>query len=144
MAWIELTPQAVKARLSALEYEHYNAAAEHAHDFDMLEEIIIQVIALVRGKVRACRSNLAGVGPAGTIPDECLHAAATIARASLCAAFPVSEGETDLRASELRDANAFLDKVAEGGVSIESATGGAVPGAEPFFFGGGRLHHFRQ
>lgn len=144
MAWIELTPLAVKARLSALEFEHYNAAAQHAQDFDMLEEIIKQVVALVRGKVRACKANIAGVGPAGTIPEECLHAAATIARASLCASFPVSEGETDLRGSELTDANQFLDSVASCAVSIESSTGGNIPGTNPFLYGGDPVRNFRQ
>lgn len=144
MAWIELTRQAVQARLSAPEHHHYLAAARHAAEFDMLDEILIQVTATIRGKVRACRANLAGVGPAGTIPEECLHAAATLARASLCASFPVAEGETDLRREELRNAWAFLDSVASCQVSIESADGTHIPGTHPVSFGGAPLLHFHQ
>lgn len=136
MAWIQLTQQAVKARLSRAESDQYIAAAENATEFDMLDEIIAQTVALVRSKVGACRANLVGMGPAGTIPEECLHAAATIAKSSLCASFPVAEGETDLRKTELANANTFLVDVASCNVAITPATGTA-PTTDPMMWGSG-------
>lgn len=143
MAWIELSQQAVKARLSRTEFDDYISAAERSTDFDLLGEIIKQVVALVRSKVRACKANIDGMGADGTIPEECLHAAATIAKASLCASFPVASGETDLRREELRQANAYLDSVASCSISI-AGSGGNVPGTSGVAFGGDRYMDFRQ
>jgi hypothetical protein len=134
--WVQLTAQAVKARMSANEHALYVKAAGHSQDFDMMAEIISQTVSLVRSKVAACRDNVANMGTAGLIPDECLHAAATIAKASLCAAFTVSEGETDLRKEELRLAHAYLDSVASCSVSIEGASG-QPPNAAPVAYGSG-------
>lgn len=143
MSWTSLTPKSVKARLSKQEHAHYIAASNNATDFDMLGEIIAQVTGLVRSKVAAWRPNLEGMGQGSTIPGECLHAAATIARSSLCAAFPVSEGETDLRKTELTNAHAYLDSVAQGTTTI-AASDGSFPGADSVSFGGDRLMDFSQ
>jgi hypothetical protein len=136
MAWVQLTQKAIKARLSRSESDQYIAAAENATEFDMLDEIIAQTVALVRSKVAGCRANIAGMGPPGTIPEECLHAAATIAKSSLCASFPVAEGETDLRKTELANANTFLVDVSSCNVSITGHTETA-PNPSPLTWGSG-------
>jgi hypothetical protein len=65
------------------------------------------VTAMVRGKVASCRDNLSKLGPAGTIPSECLFSAATIARDALVGALPLTEGATDVRKEELRHPHVF-------------------------------------
>lgn len=96
-----------------------------------LPGIIDQVTALVRAKVASCSRNLSKMGPAGMIPSECLWAACTIARSSLAASLPVSEGETDPRASELREAHKMLSDVAECKLMIEDASGNIPESVNP-------------
>lgn len=131
MAWIALTPANIKGRLAKDELESYVDAGEQAtDDVDTLAEIILQVTAMVRGKVASCRDNLSKLGPAGTIPDECLFAASTVARDALVGSLPLSEGSTEVRREELRKAHAFLDAVASCEVRIEDAAG-IIPESEP-------------
>jgi hypothetical protein len=146
MSWIALTPAAIQARLAKDELESYLDAGEHAADgLDALGEIIAQVTAMVRGKVASCRDNLSKLGPAGTIPDECLFAASTIARDALVGSLPLSEGSTELRREELRKAHDFLDSVARCEVRIEDATGEiaeAAQGTAASSYGGSPLLNF--
>ena len=126
MSWIIVTKDHISARLSADESESYVTAADQAKDgIDILDGIIAQVTAMVRSKVGANRDNRHQMGPSGTIPDECLFAACTIARDALIGSLPLSEGATDLRKEELRKAYEFLDAVANGDVLIESPLGDA-------------------
>jgi len=144
MSWLPLDPDEVKARLSNKEFQAYLAAARNSQDFDMLEKIIGQTVSMVRAKVLTCRANVTGTGPAGTIPEECLHAAVTIARSSLCASFPVGEGETDMRRAELEKAHAFLDSVATCEVVIAAHATGAIPGTTSVVHGGSSPLDFAQ
>jgi len=122
--WITLTPANIKGRLAKDELESYvDAGAQADEGVDTLAEIITQVVAMVRGKVASNPSNTGKMGAAGTIPDECLFAACTIARDALVGSLPLSEGSTDVRKEELRNAHAFLSSVASGDVRIENAAG---------------------
>lgn len=130
MSWIPLTPDNIKGRLAKGELESYVDAADQAIDgVNTLEEIISQVTAMVRGKVASCRDNLSKLGPAGTIPEECLFAACTIARDALVGSLPLSEGATEVRKEELRKSHSFLDSVASCAVRIENASG-VIPETE--------------
>ena len=107
MAWITLTSEHVKDRLA---FDELNAIeATGGGDGDRLTGILAQVTSLVRAKVAACDDN--SIGDAGTIPEECLHAAATLAKHDLRATLP-STGldESDLRADEYRAAQDFYRK----------------------------------
>lgn len=128
MSWITITQDHVKARLSKDEYDSYTlTGGQLTNDgTDIVAAIISQVTAMVRGKVASCRDNLSKMGPAGTIPNECLFAAATIARDALVGALPLTEGATDVRKEELRQAHEFLNSVARCEIRIEDAAG-AIP-----------------
>jgi len=128
MSWIALTEAHVLTRLSELEKAAYEDAGESSPPADRLTGILEQVTALVRGKVASCDENLGKLGSAGTIPEECLWAAATIARGSLAASLPLAEGETDPRAEEARKAHQILDQVAACEIRIEDE-GGSIPEA---------------
>ena len=129
MPWITLTQDHVKARLAKDEAESYVVAGGQFLDgSDILDGIIAQVTAMVRGKVASNPDNLSKLGAAGTIPDECLFAACTIARDSLVGSLPLSEGATEVRKEELRQAHAFLNDVASGKVRIEDSAG-SIPEA---------------
>jgi hypothetical protein len=131
MAWLAITPDNVRARLSADELDSYlSAAQEPPHGMDAMAEILAQVTAMVRGSVASCRDNLAKLGSAGTIPSECMFAACTIARDALIGSLPLSEGVTDVRKEELRKAHEFLRSVASCDIRIES-TNGTIPEAVP-------------
>ncbi|MEM9235193.1 MAG: hypothetical protein AAGB14_00340 [Verrucomicrobiota bacterium] len=122
MSWVTLTESDVLARLSENEKTCYEETGEES-PADRLTGIILQVTALVRGKVASCDENLGKLGAAGTIPSECLWAAATIARGSLVASLPLEEGETDPRSEELKKAHAILDQVAACELRIEDPSG---------------------
>ena len=122
--WITPTTDNVKARIAKDELESDLDAIDQAGDgVDVMAGILSQVVALVRGKVASCRDNLVKMGTAGTIPDECLFAACTIARDALVGSLPLSEGATELRKTELRLAHEFLTAVAKGEVRIEDGSG---------------------
>jgi len=107
----------------------YEEAGDSSGLTTNLAGILAQVTGLVRGKVAACRDNLGKLGAAGTIPEECVFAAATIARDALVGSLPLSEGATEVRREELRRAHEFLDSVAackvrvDGEEVTEAATG---------------------
>ena len=124
MSWLALTTDHVKARLAKDEIDNYVVAGgQFADGSDILDGIITQITSMVRGKVASNPDNLSKLGAAGTIPDECLFAACTIARDSLVGSLPLSEGATEVRKEELRQAHAFLDAVASGKVRIEASDG---------------------
>lgn len=131
MSWLAITPAHLSARLSADEFSSYVDAAQPAPDgIDQIAGIIAQVTAMVRGKVASWRDNLPKMGSAGTIPDECLFSACTIARDALVGSLPLSEGSTEVRKEELRKAHDFLTSVAKGEVRIESPDG-TIPETPP-------------
>jgi len=124
MSWITLSENHLKARLSRSELESYVEAGEQALAGEqVVERILEQVTSLVRGKVAANEDNLDKMGDAGTIPDECLFAACTIAREALVGSLPLSEGSTEVRKEELRKAYEYLDQVESGKVRIADSDG---------------------
>lgn len=130
MSWITLTADNIRGRLAKDELDNYLIAGDQADEgVDAIAEIILQVTAMVRGKVASNRDNLAKMGAAGTIPDECLFAACTIARDALIGSLPLPDSSTEVRKEELRKAYTFLDSVASGGVRIEDTTG-TIPETE--------------
>lgn len=145
MAWITLTLQHVKARFSSKELEAVKEFAEHSQDFDQIQGILDQVTLQVRGKVQGCEKNRSVMGSTGTIPDECLFAAVTIARRAILNSLPVEFGDTDARVSELTSANDFLDSVASCDVVVSGADG-TIPGAgsSSICYGGQPLQNFAQ
>lgn len=137
--WIALTADHVKARLS--EEEIFAIEDTGGGDGNRLTGIIGQVTALVRAKVSACHRN--SLGADGTIPEECLHAAATLAKHDLRASLPVtgSDDEGDLRKEEYRGAMDFLRDVAACKIGIEK-DGGGLEGRESGCFGGDLKYDF--
>ena len=145
MSWTALTADNIRGRLSRDELDGYMTAGDQESDgVDALTEIILQVTAMVRGKVASNVANITKMGAAGTIPDECLFAASTIARDALVGSLPLSEGATEVRKEELRKAHSFLDSVASGGVRIEDADGALpeTPTAASVSYGGNTLLEF--
>jgi hypothetical protein len=127
MSWITLSEDELLARLSSTELDSIQSAGETTPT-DRITGILSQVTELVRGKVATCAENLALMGPAGTIPSELQWAAVTIARASLIASLPISNGETDPRQEEFREATRQLDAAARCELKIASEDG-SLPGA---------------
>ena len=125
--WITITPENILGRLAQSELEEYQAVGNLSDEetpppvVDKLAEIIGQVTTMVRGKVLACQSNERHMGPAGTIPKECLFAACTIARNAFVSSLPINEAITDARNEETRQAHSFLDAVARCEVALESS-----------------------
>lgn len=128
MAWIQLTEHHVLSRLSEDERDNHEATGENAPR-DRLAGILEQVTLLVRSKVVACDENLAKVGPAGTIPDELLWAAAAIARNSLVASLPLAEGESSPRDKEVSEAHRQLNDAAACKLRI-AGPAGTLPEAD--------------
>ena len=95
--------------MSARELEVYESVAGEgdAVAIDRMAAVVAQVLASFRGAIRA-NPNVAAMGEAGTLPDFCILPAATIARNALIGLNPVSEGMTDPRRDEEREAQRFL------------------------------------
>ena len=140
MAWITLTVDQVRDRLAFDELGAIEATG--GGDGDRLAGILLQVTALVRAKVGACDDN--PLGDAGTIPEECLHAAATLAKHDIRASLPSTglEDEGDLRKDEYRAAQDFLSDVAACDIGIEKPDGSYIGGGDTGCFGGDPLYKF--
>jgi hypothetical protein len=138
MSWIALTSAHIKARLAEEELDAIEDTG--GGDGDRLTGIIAQVTSLVRAKVAACHKNQ--LGPSGTIPEECLHAAATIAKHDIRASLP-STGldDSDLRKDEYREATSFLNAVSRCEIGIED-DGGSIAGRDSGCYGGDPKHNF--
>lgn len=139
MPWITLNEDHIKARLA--EDELYSIEGTGGGAGNRLAGIIIQVTAMVRAKVAACHKNK--LGPSGTIPEECLHSAATIAKHNIRASLSStgSEDEGELRKDEYREAITFLNKVASCDIGIEAETG-QVSGRASGCYGGEPYYNF--
>tara|TARA_R110000851_G_scaffold123855_1_gene253818 strand:+ start:458 stop:886 length:429 start_codon:yes stop_codon:yes gene_type:complete len=113
MAWITLTEQHIKSRLSVNELETVNdAGQESGSEVSRLPGIITQATGLVRGRVSSCRDNQ--LGEAGMIPEELLWAAAAICKYMLLNSIPTgSELGLDERKEENRRAHDMLDQAAK-------------------------------
>lgn len=126
MPWIPLTADHVKSRLSLDEIECIEETG--GGDGDRLAGILTQVTALVRGKASACRTTI--MGASGTIPEESIHAAATIALNDLRATLPTTgtDDEGSIRKDQYRDAVSFLSALSKCEVDVnDAATAAATP-----------------
>lgn len=139
MPWITLTSYHVRDRLASDELDVIESVGGGSGD--RLTGILAQVTSLVRSKVNACHKNSPGV--AGTIPEECLHAAATIAASDLRASIPSMGGddENKLRSEALRMAHEFLKDVSKCEIGIEDEVG-TVAGSDSGCYGGDVKHSF--
>jgi hypothetical protein len=113
MAWITLTEDHIKDRLSANELETWDDAGQDAgSEVSRIPGIIIQAVGLVRGRVASCRDNQ--LGAAGLIPEELLWAAATIAKYMMLNSIPaIADNSQDERKEENRRAHDMLDQAAK-------------------------------
>ena len=134
MAWITLTTEDIRNRLAECELDAIEETGGGTGD--RLAGILDQVTSLVRAKVGACNRN--ELGAAGTIPQECLHSAATIARHNLRATLPTtgSEDEGEMRRSEYQDAMNFLNDVAECKIGIVLESTSEIGGRANGCYGG--------
>lgn len=143
MPWITLTLDHIKSRLSEAEITCYDEVGR-LEDGEVTSRItgpsgvIFQVTQLIRSKVVSCHKNK--LGPRGTIPEECIHAAVSIARHNITSTPGGDDGERD-RDEEYRDAMSFLRDVSRCAISIKSPDG-EIGGRGSGCFGGDLKHNF--
>lgn len=119
----------------------YEAASNDGED-EKLPGIIMQVVPLIRGKVASCHEVLC-MGPANTIPDELLWAAAAICKYSLALVIPgLSEEQDQMRQEEYRKAMSQLDQAARCELTVSSPSGSSQPTPSPSACGGAPLEQF--
>lgn len=139
MPWISLTSDHVKARLAEEELTAIEGAGGGTGD--RLAGIIQQVTSLVRAKVAACHKN--ELGASGTIPEECLYSACTIAKHSLLSSVSSYTGDDGkLRGEEFREANKFLYDVAKCEIGISTEDDTTVSGSDSGSYGGAPIYDF--
>lgn len=119
MSWITLTEDDVLAGLSGAEAAAHRTVLLSPGQSDPLVAILASVTQEVRSRVKACDSNKLDEDGA-TIPDECRHHAAALARYRLLSRFPLEIAES--RREEMRSAEKFLNNVAACKVSIVQPT----------------------
>lgn len=128
MSWQTFTEADVKARLSTLELETYESAARQNAEEDRLPVIVSQVLGQFRGAIRS-NPHVTEFGPAGTLPDFCISWAAVLARTALIGLTPTTEGQTDPRREEHRDAVKGLEAVRTMNASAFALTDPTAPTA---------------
>ena len=130
--WITLQPDDLASRLAAAEYAALQTAAVGAYG-NTIPNVLNDVIAEVRGRVAACKSNQ--LGPEGTIPEELKATALAIARWRCLSRLPgMKSMQDEARRVEYSDALALLADVAKCAFAItqptapiEADTGGTTP-----------------
>jgi hypothetical protein len=123
MAWQTLNADDMTSALTQPERDLFESGAASSGT-DRLDQILIWVVALVRGKVAACAKNREYMGPDGTVPAELYGDAIEIARYKLLTSFP--QGKLfidDARVRGYSDAVKHLDDAAAGTLAVEVATG---------------------
>ena len=142
MPWIHLTLSHIKSRLSEVEIDAYEEVGrsdgDEASRVTGPSGIIYQITQLIRSKVSSCTENV--LGEEGTIPDECIHAAVSIARHNITSTPGGDGGERD-RDDEYRDAMNFLRDIARCDVKIVNPSG-EVATKSGGCFGGQPLREF--
>jgi hypothetical protein len=117
MAWITLTSESIKGRLTKPEIDSIPSVARQANQTTdgLIAEATDQIVREIRGHVSVKYT----LGAAGTIPDELENAALSLIRRVIFTRVPGLEdlfGE--LRKSEASDAQALLRRVADGKFAI--------------------------
>jgi len=113
MAWIQLTADHIRDRLSANELETWDdAGQDEGNVVSRIPGIIDQAVGLIRGRVATCRDNQ--LGAAGLIPEELLWAGATIAKYMMLNSIPaVGDSAQSERSEENRRAYDMLEQAAD-------------------------------
>jgi hypothetical protein len=142
MAWIPLTENDIKARMSAQELTVWDTSGQDSGEvISRIPSIITQVTGLVRGRVASCREST--LGAACLIPEELLYAAATLAKNAILNSLPTSEENTsEGRAEENRQANAQLDQAAKCELQITGEDSTTTANQVESTFGGDPLLTF--
>lgn len=135
MAWLTISVDDVKTRLTGAELSAVQSAALAEGQTDPLPEIVGQVVDEMRGYMAAGGVTL---GESGTIPKKLLGASLAIIRYRLATRLPVKSLLTEQRVAENRDALALLDRVASGRFLVEEpetedteVTGSPAPSINP-------------
>lgn len=132
MAWVELTVEDLKPRLSGPELTLLQSRALATGQSDPVPEVIAQAIDEVRGYVSSNRKNV--LGPAGTIPAQLKRAAVSIAIWDL-AGRPGAGGKivrTEDRKDAYNDAMKLLERVSKDEFAVEAPeSAGPEVAAEP-------------
>ena len=126
MAWIAITPDDVKTRLTGAEVAALKSVALAPGQGDPLDEIIAHVTNEVRGYVAANVKNT--LGAAGTIPAKLLSAALAIIRYRVATRLPTKSLLTEDRVRENDAAIRLLERVADDKFAIEDPITGDVSG----------------
>jgi len=143
MAWIQLTENDIRSRLSANEIESWNDAGQDAGaEVSRIPGIITQVTSLVRGRVATCRDSQLGL--AGLIPEELLWSAATIAKNMILNSIPTGVEIAQERSDENRRAHEMLDQAADCKLSITGDDSVTTANQVASEFGGDCLLNFSQ
>lgn len=119
MAWISLTADDVKERISGTEFDTLQTEDLGTAQTDPIPETINVVVGEIRGRVGACQRN--ELGPAGTIPEELEGAALTLIafRLSLRLAGGGIHLQDEGRKQDYEDAKALLEAVARCEFAVE-------------------------
>jgi hypothetical protein len=115
MAWVILNSTDVLNSLTDAEQQQMAAASSAMID---LNNIVLHVTNLVRGKVNAAKRNQGHLGPVGTIPDELYAAAVAISRFKLLTHLPGTQLITPDRRQDKDEAFLQLHDVALGVLTI--------------------------
>lgn len=123
MAWIALTTNDVRERLSWPELDAFQNWHRAPNQVDPIPETISGVVREVRGYVGGCSRNTLGTD--GTIPEELYHAALALIRWRLATRLPGCGPDLldEARKTEYEDAKELLRAVSRCQFGIESPAG---------------------
>jgi phage gp36-like protein len=116
MSWIALTPAHLAESLTQAELDALRTVQVAPGQADPLPEAIARTCTQVNGYVAAAAGH--PVGQAGTIPEELLTTAISIARWRVLGRLPSARLATEVRRKEYEDAIAELRDVATGKFAI--------------------------
>ena len=109
--WIQITPEAIEAKLSGPELNAIRTVAKAPDQEDPVPEAIERVVAEVRGYVAACRENRTSSN-VQEIPANLQDAALAMIRYRIASRLPAKSFMTDERVDANRQAIALLKDVA--------------------------------
>ena len=134
MAWLPLLATDLLSAVTQPERDLFGSGDAASGSPDRLTQIVVHVIAQVRGKVAGCASNKNSMGADGTIPSELYGDAIAICRFQLLTSFPAGKSFLDEpRMQAYRDALKHLDDAAACTVGIEPSGATAYAGEQSAF-----------
>src|ERR1051325_10661876 len=121
MAWLPITSDDVKTRLSSEEVELLQTAATDEGQADPLPEVINQVTDECRGYIAAKAGNT--LGPAGTLPPQTRSAAISMIVWRLAGRLAIGKAGEMMRSpsrqQDYQDAISMLKDIAKGSMAVE-------------------------